>query len=109
MDEKGDINQDDMDPNSKEVIKNDSKRIDRDAQTDPGEKEEKNEEQKIEVKIFDYLSPLDEEPIPFNPSIGGNIIYDTKYLEQKMGMRIVILDSNGTQLSSESLVGLKFK
>ena len=76
MNDKGDINQDDMDPNSKEVIKNDSKRIDRDAQTDPGEKEEKNEEQKIEVKIFDYLSPSDEESIPFNPSIGGNIIED---------------------------------
>ena len=43
-----------MDPNSKEGIKNDSKRIDQDAQTGPGEKEQKIEEEIIEVKIFDF-------------------------------------------------------
>ena len=58
-----------------------------------------------------YLGDIDTINVTSNftqSSIGGNIIYDTKYLEQKMGMRIVILDSNGTQLSSESLVGMKF-
>lgn len=58
-----------------------------------------------------YLGETDGITVTSNftqPSIGGNIIYDTKFLDQKMGMRIVIKDSNDNQLSSSSLVGLKF-
>lgn len=36
-------------------------------------------------------------------------IYDTKYLNSKMGIKISIFDINGNQLNSDSLLGMNFK
>lgn len=36
-------------------------------------------------------------------------IYDTKYLNSKMGIKISIFDSNGNQLNSDSLLGMTFE
>jgi len=39
--------------------------------------------------------------------IQSKTIYDTKYFDEQMGIKITWLDSNGNQLSSDSLLGLK--
>lgn len=36
-------------------------------------------------------------------------IYDTKYLNSKMGIKISVFDNNGNQLNSDSLLGISFK
>ena len=116
MTEKVEVDQNEMDPNSKEGIRNDSKRIDQDAQTEPGEKEQKNEEEvKIEVKkIFDYLSPSDKDPISFSPSFDENIIeeendiYKTDTEDYKYAICILLKDNTNSNclLLEETLKGI---
>lgn len=40
--------------------------------------------------------------------INSKTIYDTKYFDQKMGIKISIFDNNSNQLNGDSLLGVKF-
>ncbi len=40
--------------------------------------------------------------------MNSKIVYDTKYFDEQMGIKISWFDSNGNQLNSDSLLGIKF-
>ena len=41
-------------------------------------------------------------------NIGARIVYDTKFFDDQMGIKLSIYDHTGTQLESESLMGVNF-
>jgi len=41
--------------------------------------------------------------------IDSEVVYDTKYLEQKLGVKISLIDENGNQVTGASLLGLTYE